>query len=275
MPTYVAPTGTVAAPARTALPFGLGSVLGWRNGDRWESGVTWSSLPCAPALGRSGANCVTDEADLIPGLPKPIEDAGGPAYGEATPFIVFGLYRCLSVGTSPEEAQQWADAALASGEEARAEQALWTGDLGNIPNLTGANGYDPPVTAGAHDTAVAALAAVEDRIAREYGSQGVIHVTRRTATLLGRHVERSGARLFTRNLGTPIVAGTGYPDEPTIIGTPALFGYRSEVFNSSARPGDLMDLQYNWMNAIAERTYLVGFDPCPVVKATYTGEVVP
>jgi hypothetical protein len=218
---------------------------------------------------------VTDEADLIPGLPKPIEDAGGPAFGEASAFVVFGLYRCLAVGTSYEEAQAWADASLASGEEARAEQALWTGDLGNIPNLTGANGYDPPVSAGTHDTAVAALAAAEDAMAREYLSQGVLHMSRRTVTLLGRSVERQGNRLFSRNLGTPIVAGTGYPDTPDIVGTPPLFGYRSEVFNSSNRPGDLMDLQFNWMHAIAERSYLLGFDPCPVIKASYTGEVTP
>ena len=273
--TYVAPTASVAAPARTAPPYGLGSVLGWRNGDRWESGVSWSSLPCTPALGRAGVSCLTNEADPIPGLPKPIEDAGGPAFGEATPFVVFGLYRCLSVGTSPEEAQAYADAALATGEEARAEQALWTGDLGNVPNLSGANGYPAPITAGAHTAPVDALAAVELKIVQEYGSQGVIHVSRRTAVLLGRHVERSGTRLVTRNLGTPVVAGSGYPDTQEIVGTPPLFGYRSEVFNSSARPGDLMDLQYNWMNAIAERSYLVGFDPCPVVKATYTGVELP
>jgi hypothetical protein len=275
VPTYVAPAALVAAPARTALPFGLGSVLGWRNGDRFESGVTWTSLPCQPALGRAGESCQTDAADDIPGLPKDIENAGGPVPGYADSFIVMGMYRCLSVGTSVTEAQQWAELALMQGEEARAEQALWFGDLGNVPNLTGANGFPPPVTAGAHDTAVAALAAVEDKMAREYLSQGVIHVSRRTATLLGRHVDRQGTRLFTRNLGTPIVAGTGYPDTPDIVGTPPLFGYRSEVFNPSGRAGDLFDTQYNWMNAVAERSYLIGFDPCDVIKATYTGEVVP
>lgn len=275
MPTYVAPAASVAAPARTALPYGLGSVLGWRGGDRWESGVIWPSLPCGPALGRSGASCVTDEADEIPGLPKPIEDAVGPDFGEADPFIVFGLHRCLAVGTSIEEAQEWANAALFAGEEARAEQAFWTGDLGNRPNLSGANGYPAPITAGTHTAVLDALAAVEDAMAREYGTQGVIHVSRRTAVLAGRHLERNGTRLFTRNLGTPVVAGAGYPDVPEIVGTPALFGYRSEVFDSSARPGDLFDTAYNWMNAIAERTYLVGFDPCPVVKATYTGVEIP
>lgn len=271
MPTTVAPGGLVAAPARVALPYGLGSVLGWRTGDRFETGAVWTSLPCQPALGRGGAACLDDVDDEIPGLPKDIESGLGPQVGEADPFIVYGLYRCLATGTSPSEAQQWADLSLYQGEEARAEQALWFGDLGNTPNLTGANGYPAPITAGGHTTALDALAAVEDMMAREYLSQGVIHVSRRTAVLLGRHVERSGNRLFTRNLGTPVVAGTGYPDEPSIVGTPPLFGYRSEVFNSSSRPGDLFDTQYNYMNAIAEREYLVGFDPCPVIKATYTG----
>jgi hypothetical protein len=58
---------------------------------------------------------------------------------------------------------------------------------------------------------------------------------------------------------------------PEIVGSPALFGYRSEVFNSSARPGDLLDRAQNNLYAVAERTYVIGFDPCPVVKATYTG----
>jgi hypothetical protein len=72
-----------------------------------------------------------------------------------------------------------------------------------------------------------------------------------------------------------VVAGTGYPDTETIKGTPPLFGYRGEVFTSSSRPGDLLDREFNWLHAIAERTYSLGFDPCPVIEATYTGEVGP
>lgn len=273
MPTYATPVTPVAAPARTARPYGLGSVFGWRTGDRWEAGVTWTALSCEPVLGRSGASCVTDEADTIPGLPKPVEDAGGPLPGEATPFVLFGLYRCLSVGTPVDEAQAWAEAALASGEEARAEQALWFGDLGNVPNFSGANGYDAPVDVGTFDDPVEALAQVEQSVATGIGSQGVIHMSPAMATRLAKYLDPRGARQYTRAMGTPVVVGAGYPDG-AIVGTAPLFGYRGEVFNNSGRIGDLLDRAYNWMNAIAERTYLVGFDPCPVYKAE-VGEVTP
>ena len=269
MPTYATPVAPVAAPARTARPYGLGSVFGWRAGDRWEAGVTWSSLPCAPALGRSGATCLIDQSDTIPGLPKPLDQAGGPAIGEATPFIVYGLYRCLSIGVNIADAQGWATAALEAGEEARAEQALWYGDLGNVPNFSGANGYPAPVDVGDFTDPVDALAEVEQSIATGIGTQGVIHMSPAMATRLAKYLEPRGGRQYTRAMGTPVVVGAGYPDG-AIVGTAPLFGYRGEIFDSSNRVGDLLDREYNWMHAIAERTMLVGFDPCPVYKADVT-----
>lgn len=270
MSTYVTPVAPVTAPTRTARPYGLGSVFGWRNGDRWEAGVTWSSLPCLPVLGRGGMACLDDVADTIPGLPKPIEQAGGPAFGEATPFIVFGLYRCLTIGNNIEDAQGWAEAALLAGEETRAEQALWTGDLGNIPNFSGANGYAAPVDVGTFTDPVEALAQTEEAIAKEIGSQGVLHMSPAMATRLAKYLDPRAGRQYTRAMGTPVVVGAGYPDG-AVVGTAPLFGYRGEIFDSSGRTGDLLDRAYNWMNAIAERTMLVGFDPCPVFKATVTG----
>jgi hypothetical protein len=268
MPTFVTPIAPVTAPARTARQYGLGSVFGWRTGDRWEAGVTWSSLPCQPVLGRSGAACLDDVADEIPGLPKPIEAAGGPALGEATPFVLFGLYRCLSIGNSLDDAQGWAEASLLTGEETRAEQALWTGDLGNIPNFSGANGYDPPTVVGSFDDPVEALAKIEQAVAYNIG-QGVIHMAPAMATRLAKYLDPRGGRQYTRAMGTPVVVGAGYPDG-VVVGTAPLFGYRGEVFNSSGRPGDLLDRAYNWMNAIAERTMLIGFDPCEVFRANVT-----
>jgi hypothetical protein len=203
-------------------------------------------------------------------MPKPIESAGGPAYGEATPFIVMGLYRCLSVATSVEEAQQWADAVLLAGEEARMEQALWFGDLGNKPNFSGANGYTAPVTVTATADPVEALARIEQAIVTGIGSQGVIHMSPAMATRLAKYLDPSGGRQYTKALKTPVVVGAGYPDGK-IVGSPPLFGYRGEIFNSSGRPGDLFDTEYNWMNAIAERTVLVGFDPCPIYSVIVTG----
>jgi hypothetical protein len=268
MPTFATPLAPVTAPSRTAHPYGLGSVFGWRTGDRWEAGVTWSSLPCEPVLGRSGAACLDDVSDTIPGLPKPIDQAGGPALGEATPFQVFGLYRCLSVGVSISDAQGWAEAALIAGEETRAEQALWTGDLGNVPNLSGANGYDAPVDVGTFTDPVEALAIVEQSLALNIGL-GVIHMSTAMATRLARYLDPRGGRMYTRAVGTPVVVGAGYPDG-AVVGTAPLFGYRGEIFDNSNRVGDLLDRAYNYMNAIAERTVLVGFDPCPVYKADVT-----
>jgi hypothetical protein len=270
MPT-ITPLSTVAAPARTPLAFGLGSVVAWRTGDRWESGVQWSGPTCDPAGGRGGPNCDTD---LVIGLPKVLDS--GPTIGEADPFVVYGNDTCSLFGSSVEDSQSRANAHLTSREEQRAEQAFWTGDLGNVPNLSGANGYPAPTSAGIHDLAGDALAAVEQALSKNYGSQGVIHISPRTAVLLGKkHLESRGGRLYTIPLGTPVVVGSGYPDEESIIGTPALFGYRSDIFTSSNRPGDLLNRGTNEMTAIAERSYLIGFDPCGVWKATYTGEDQP
>lgn len=263
----IAPPALVAAPARTALPFGLGSVIAWRTGDRWEAGVEFDSLPCAPARGRGGPEC--DPEAVIVGFPKPIEDFAGPNFdGEATPFVVYGEFQCSPIGGGWSRAQDSANAHLVAREEARAEQALWTGDLGSVPNFSGANGYDAPVELGAYADAAAALAAVEQGIAEQYGSQGVIHLSRATATLLRRYLTSRGGRLFTTALDTPIVAGTGYPDGE-IVGTGAMFGYRSDIITSSGQPGDLLDRASNDLYAIAEREYVIGIDPCPIVHATF------
>ena len=267
----LAPSALVIGPARAPIAFGLGSVFTWRNGDRFESGITWDALTCEPAQGRGGPACAPD----VPiGLPKVL--TAGPEVGEATAFVVWGEYACSPIGGGWNEAQERANAHLAAREEARAERAFYTGDLGNVPNLSGANGYPAPLDEGAFDEAHEALAAVEQGIAREYGSLGTIHVSIRAASLLlskGSLVARGG-RLFTE-LGTPVVAGAGYPDLGEIVGTGALVGYRSEVFNSSSRQGDLLNRATNDLVAIAERSYVVGFDPCPVVRAGYGTPPVP
>src|SRR3546814_5926530 len=76
-------------------------------------------------------------------------------------------------------------------------------------------------------------------------------------------------------LGTPVVAGAGYPcthpDSVTagswIVATPALMLYRSEIFTATNRPGDLLDRGQNNLFGIAERRYLVGWDECPAPLA--------
>lgn len=281
-----APPQVVRGITRTPLPYGLFSVLGLRDPgeDRWESGVIFESPTCDPVGGLGAADCepyapADTEADPPTertgtlGLPKELSSNGGPL-GEGSPFTVYGHHNCSPVGTDPIAAQGLASVHLIAREEARVEQALWTGDLGNVPNFAGANGYAAPSSVGTF-APWRAVSALEQAIAETYGAQGTLHMDRELASRLAKEgsIEARGGRLFTA-LGTPIVAGTGY-GSGRIVATSPLLGYRSEVFTSSDRPGDLLDRATNDLYAIAERTYLLGIDPCLLLEASITPDPDP
>lgn len=270
-----APATVVDPIARTALPFGLLSAVTPRPaGDsRWENGVVWEPLACGPASGIGEVDCETQAAS---GLPKTFPAPGGT--DEATAFTIYGSYECSPMGHTLEYAQERATEHLLAREEARAEQALWTGDLGNTPNFS-----DADTQAGGALEPCLALATAEQYIGTNYGSLGVIHVSRLLAQVLlcEEALEVRGTRLFTR-LGTPVIAGAGYPgthpDGVTagewLIATPALMLYRSEIFTATNRPGDLLDRAQNNLFGIAERRYLVGWDECPAPLAVEVELVV-
>lgn len=269
MPTIAPPTVVVGAP-RIPLPFGLFSVLAPResSADRWENGVTWETLTCEPAQAFGAPDCIP--ADTV-GMPKELGPLDA-SHGEASPFGVYGHYTCSPIGNTLEHASELARQHLTLREEARVEQALWTGDLGNIPNFAGANGYPALDSVGAFPiaSAWAAVARLEQVLATDYGSLGVLHMSREVATLLfdDGKLRANGSRLVTP-LGTPVVAGAGY-DSTKIVATGVLFGYRSEIFAPTDSPYDLLDRANNNLYAIAERSYVIGFDPCGAAVATLT-----
>lgn len=277
--TGFAPAAYVEGAPRQPLPFGLFSVLTPRaEGDaRWENGIEWETLTCDPVSGRAGAGCAPTEENPTVGLPKNLDRNHGTT-GEAAAFAVYGHHNCSPVGIGPERAQELANAHLMAREEARVEQALWTGDLGNTPNLTD-DAED--LTSGGAVTPAAALGLLEDYIARTYGSLGVIHVPRGAiATLSAAYLLVVAGGRLTTTAGTPVVAGAGYPgtgpggsapaaDTTWAYASPALFGFRSEVLTSSAVPGDLLDRASNDLYAIAERAYVLGYDPCGVGAAAF------
>lgn len=265
----LAPAPVVTGAPRIPLPFGLLSVLSAAEDstDRWQvGGVTWETLSCDLIDGFGAPEC-DPEGNPITGLPRLLENSGG-TDGVATTFSVYGSWNCSPISNSQADASARAREQLLAREEARVEQAFWTGDLGNVPNLSGANGYAAPIDLGS-GSLENALALVEAGLGRQYGSLGVIHMSRYTASLLKNRLESRGGRMYTR-LGTPVVVGAGYPDVPQIIGTGALFGYRSEIQDVSNRDYDLLNRGTNDLTALAERDYLIGFDPCPVMSATYT-----
>ena len=263
----------VQRPDRVGLPYGLFSVLVPRPQSddlHWMNGIEWEPLTCSPVSG-TGIDC----EDAL-GLPKSFADGGG--VGDATAFNVYGSYQCSPVGRTITEAQERATLHLLSREEAGVENALWTGALGNTPNLQGAT----DLTSGTAVDVVDGIGQLEDFLATEYGSLGVIHMTRSglitaTAALA---VVRDGQRMVTQG-GTPVVAGAGYPGtspaaaapdagETWMYATPALFGYRSDVITSSNRDGDLLDRGTNDLFAVAERAYVLGWDDCGVAAVNVT-----
>lgn len=269
MATTIAPPGLVQKAPRLPLPFGLNSVIGWRpDSERWQNGVRFEPGTCEPVHGVSNQYC--DPEDRV-GFPKEL-DSNLSDLAEANVFGVLGWFNCTPVGYSVADANDLAMEHLISREETRVEQAFWTGDLANVPNLSGANGFTAPTNIGSYalEDGWEAIADLEQWIGENYGSLGVIHMSRQVATLLFKtgDLKSSGGRLYTP-LGTPVVAGSGYESD-RIVATPALFGYRSEAFNSSATPGDLLDRNTNDLYAIAERLYLLGFDPCGLAEVTIT-----
>lgn len=265
----VAPPALIIGAARTPLPYGLFSTFTWRTtSDRWEAGTEYEAGTCDPADGVGVPDCEPGEdgGTTATGLPKNLA-SNRADLGTATPFTIYGHHNCSPVGYSEESASQAAISHLMNREEARVEQAFWTGDLGNTPNLTDAE----TVTAGTA-TMAGAIGALEAFGAANYGSLGVMHVARDVATVLLTEgvLKVSNGRLATV-LGTPVAAGAGYPGtgpdgSAPVAGqgwayiTPALFGYRSEVFG--VQP--VLDTRQNDYYAVAERNYLLGFDPCGV-----------
>lgn len=266
----MAPPSLVVGAPRIPLPYGLFSVLAPRTDadERWRNGITWETLTCAPAGGIGAPDC--DPEDIV-GLPKELDPLDA-LDAVATPFTVYGHHTCGPIGNSQERASSLAEQHLVAREEARVEQALWTGDLGNTPNFAGANGYPAPTAVGSASLSQAwsAVALLEQWGAENYGSLGVLHMSREIATLLADDgdLRFNNGKILTP-LGTPVVAGAGYGSEK-IVFSPALVGFRSGILTSSDRPYDLLDRQQNTLYAIAERQYVVGFDPCGLGAVTLT-----
>jgi hypothetical protein len=244
--------------------------------DHWQhEGVQWEALTCAPAsgIGQPACEAGEDGQTTATGLPKftdPVSDMG-----ENTAFTVYGAYTCTPVGHTVQFAMDRATEHLLAREEARAEQAIWTGDLDN----TGFAADAEDAGAGSLKRAIANL---EGWLATNYGSRGVIHMTR-TAALLALEdgpLEIKGSVLQTK-MGTPVIAGAGYPGTgPTgqapaanstyIFATPAMLGYRGEVFPAADPVAAGFDRSKNDLHAVAERTYLLGWDPCGTAFALAT-----
>lgn len=277
---YSVPRSLVTGAPRQELPYGLFSVVTPREGNtvRFENGVEFEGIDLATpdSGGLIGSfMCKGDDPEnsgaTTFGLPKGQTSAR--AMSEASEFTIYELVKCSPIGNDLGASQRLAIEALTLNEQRKVEWTLWTGAVGNTPNFTEATA----LTAGT--SAREAIAELEDTLAWEYGSQGVLHVPYRLASSLAAKGDLtvSGGRLYT-GLGTPVVAGAGYRDssgEPvdTIVITPPMFAFRTEIFTSSQTQSDLLDRSKNDLYGVAERTYVIAVDqPDHIYSITLTEE---
>lgn len=251
------PPQVVEGQPRVGLPFGLFSVLSLRESSdpHWSNGIEWETMTCDAVSGFSDPGCETDFELFF---------REGSQIGEATPFSVYGSAKCGTPGGNAYQmSEENAITHLLAREEAQAETQVWNRiAAAKTEDLTGGGTALSPG---------AALAVLEDWMGAVYGSLGVIHGSRAAVSRLDTLISANGSRLTT-NLGTPVIAGSGYRNqaapageaqaaagEAWMLASPALFGYRGQVFTTKA-----LDHRHNDMYAIASRNYVVGFDPCGV-----------
>ena len=250
-----APPQVVEGQPRVGLPFGLFSALTLRESTdpHWANGIEWEAMTCEPVSGIDDPDCETDIEKFFRDM---IE------IGSATSFTVYGSAKCGTPGGAAfQRGEEFAQAHLLAREEAQAEAQVWARLSAQADRPQGNTALSP----------VEALAALEDWLGAEYGSLGVVHGSRGAVTALDTLVCASGSRLTTK-VGTPVVAGGGYTNQTApgggaaattgqawVMVSPALFGYRGQVFTSRT-----LDHAKNDMYALAERNYVVGFDPCGV-----------
>ena len=257
------PQTIVDGPARVAAPYGLFSVLAFREplDKHWEgAGVTWQSLDGSKNLGVFGA--VQTDPDNNLGSPKTFERVV--TIETAGVFTLYGQQKITPM-TWTQEAASARARDLLLGLEERAVERVLGGVVSGLPlNFADAT---PFTSSQLHSEVIAEL---EGFIAENYGSRGVIHMSRLDASnaLSARVLETRGNGLSTR-LGTPVAAGSGYAEGVAYCSS-SLLAHRSDVFDSSGQPYDNLDKETNDLYAIAERTYSIGYEALALGAVTIT-----
>jgi hypothetical protein len=254
----IAPKQRIEAPVTQRLRSGLFSKFApiEDSSIRWENGVTWEDVARTP-LGTIGQY---QKPGAVKGLPKVLDKPKGVTVESMEPLTVYATFRTTPLDHSPEEAVAIAAQRLAQYEEYAVENALWGGVGGAGPALTRvqewANNSGAQPAEGAWNAA--------EKYAHTPGVAPTFHISRRLGSMLaGRQyikVDPQSGEAYTI-MGTPVVFGDGYDDTPPIIAStgPVLI-YRGDVFTSTNAGGGF-DKGTNDLTAVAERQYVIAFNP--------------
>lgn len=254
----IAPKQRIEAPVTQRLKGGLFSRFApiEDSSIRWENGVTWEDVERAD-VGTIGQY---QNPGTVNGLPKVLDKPKGVTVESMEPITVYATFRTTPLDHSPEEAVAIAAQRLAQYEEAAVESVLWNGVGVAGPALIRVQEWANNAGAQAPEGAWNAA----EHYAHTAGVAPTFHVARRHGALLaGRKyikVDPKTGEAYTA-LGTPVVLGDGYADKPPIIAsTGPILIYRGDVFTSTNGAGGF-DKGTNDLTAVAERQYVVAFNP--------------
>lgn len=294
--TYVQP------PIVTPAPYGLLSAVELRpDGESfWRLGTTWQDT--CPQGGSTIEPCYTSAPAVTGTSFSKSANATRTNWG-ATPFTIYAEVDC-SAPAFWDDKEDYVRTAFERVEQWQLERIFWTGTVDGVanaalPHLAATSavteqglGYVTTLqlaatqVTGTAISAPMALGAVESALANCLrGVQGIIHISNDIASVLAEAnlLVRDGPRLRTWN-GNLVVVGNGYPrsgpdgSDPGLgygwmFGTGPIFAYRSDIHvlleNNSA-----LNRTDNTVKAIAERTYLLGYDCCLVAALVSPREFV-
>lgn len=254
----IAPKTRIEAPVTQRLRGGLFSKFApiEDSSIRWENGVTWEDVERAD-IGTIGQY---QKPGAVKGLPKVLDKPKGLTVESMEPITLYATFRTTPLDHTPEEAVAIAAQRLAQYEEYAIESALWNGVGGQGPALIRAQEWAN--NSGAQPAEGAWNAA--EKFAHTPGVAPTFHISRRLGSLLAArqyiNVDPKTGDAYTI-MGTPVVFGDGYPDTPPIIAsTGPILIYRGDVFTSTNGAGGF-DKGQNDLTAVAERQYVVAFNP--------------
>lgn len=298
----------VEGPDFAPLPYGLWDSIQQRDpaDPHWRNGVTWQEF--CPSTGFTVYDeciAVTGTGGAPPAMPT-LKTGGNVTSVNrgATPVTILTEFDCSPVGQAPEADRAAADVALRRIEARELERAFWTGQAGSAgqggttpqvvwPALANTGTVmdplgimlQPAMTQAVTGTGVDAadgLGQLEQQLATCYGGQGFIHVPPLLLpTLVAWKLvcEDQPGQLYTAR-GNRVVVGGGYPGTGPSGSAPAagqcwvyatgqVFGYRSDI--QMFHIPETFDRAKNTVKAIAQRTYLIGYECCLIGAQIATG----
>lgn len=269
MPVITAPADRLTTRSANTYPapFGLLSVVETPTAPgHWHNGVEWEHASCAPVSGFSSACEDAQPYELqFPGSRNTL--------ASATPFTLYGTHTCSPVGMDYSASAALAESNLQRHRQEGVEAEVSSGVIGADPNFLGATDLTPPV---GEVNVYVALGILANHAASVFGQQGaVIHAPRiisgllepvdeprsldHLETLTGEHLSLGGGYANLDPNGDPAAEGIAW-----LYVTPPVFLLSSGINVLPPDMGSSLNRLTNDVSVVAQETFLVGWDDCPL-----------